>query len=310
MKKIICLATVVSVIFISQPAFAEDSSSSTTIENSVVENNNEQSNEVPEPTPEPTPEPAPEPTPDPTPEPGMSQGEHGGWAAVNPDGSIVGGIMVCTPEVCGQTGPGSWLDIAIQNGVLPPGVRLVLQTLQDPVEAANSPNGIGNVAGFSDATYSFENNEWTFQNQGATYRIPLAYPGRDQGGNENSPECVLDCPTEEPEPLVDGGEGIGQNSPSQGGGEETVTIQQRSNSFFVDTKNNSINYLTISVKNKTKYLYIIAKKPGKTKTWKIITKRNKNFVKFKIPKKYDGWNIFITNKNRNIVSVVGTLKKV
>jgi hypothetical protein len=117
--------------------------------------------------------------------PGMAPGEHAGWAIVNDQGQITGGVIVCTPEVCGS----GWFA----------GQHVVLQTLQDPVEAAQSSNGVGNVAGYSNATYDFNNNRWTTQgNNGSTLEIPLAYPGADRGGNVNQPTCIDNCSTPDP----------------------------------------------------------------------------------------------------------------
>ena len=147
-----------------------------------------------EPAAEPEPTPEPEPEPEPTYAPGMAPGEHAGWVAVNPDGSRASGTMVCTPEVCGQTGPGSWLELAFGAGT---NLRLVLESLQDPVEAATSPNGIGNVAGGWGQHYDFETGRWTMQgSDGKIYEVPLAYPGTDKGGNTAMPFLIYD-PTDD-----------------------------------------------------------------------------------------------------------------
>lgn len=120
--------------------------------------------------------------------PGMAPGEHAGWAIVNPQtGQVSGGVIVCTPEVCGS----GWFA----------GMRVVLQTLQDPVEAANSKNGVGNVAGHSGGKYNFETGKWTIPGpNNSVYQIPLAYPGADRGGNVNVPFCVENCPKPTPKP--------------------------------------------------------------------------------------------------------------
>lgn len=146
----------------------------------------------PAPAPAPTPEPEPEPAPSPSPSyaPGMAPGEHGGWVAVDSQGNQVSGVMVCTPEVCGQSGPGSFASL------LYPGrtdITLVIKFLQDPVEAANSANGVGNVAGHNGGTYNHSTGQWTYTNSaGQVYQIPLAYPGTDRGGNSTVDVLLYD----------------------------------------------------------------------------------------------------------------------
>ena len=122
----------------------------------------------------------------------MAPGEHGGWAIVDPvTGQVTGGVIVCTPEVCGS----GWFA----------GMRVVLQTTQDPVEASNSANGVGNVAGYSNGTYNFDTGQWTMPGaDGEVLVIPLAYPGADQSGNVNNPFCILNCAL--PSAVESGGE--------------------------------------------------------------------------------------------------------
>jgi len=128
----------------------------------------------------------------------MAPGEHGGWIAVDPSGNPVSGGMVCTPEVCGQTGPGSFVELLYGPDT---NIRLVLQTLQDPEEARRSPNGVGNVATYSGGTYNFDSGEWTMPGaQGEVYRIPLAYPGADLAGNVSTPVLVFDPNDDESDP--------------------------------------------------------------------------------------------------------------
>lgn len=137
----------------------------------------------------------------------MAPNEHAGWAIVNPStGQVTGGVIVCTPEVCG----GGWFA----------GQRVVLQTLQDPVEAAQSANGVGNVAGYSGATYDFATGRWTTSGPGGqVLEIPLAYPGADRGGNVHVPTCIAQCapPTPTPAPSSGPGSGVpGSGDPGSG----------------------------------------------------------------------------------------------
>ena len=143
---------------------------------------------APAPAPTPTVAPTPSAAPAPTYAPGMAPNEHAGWAIVDPNtGQVSGGVIVCTPEVCGS----GWFA----------GMRVVLQTLQDPVEAAHAANGVGNVAGYSGGTYNFATGQWTMPgNAGSTMEIPLAYPGADRGGEVHVPTCVANCPTPTPSP--------------------------------------------------------------------------------------------------------------
>ena len=147
---------------------------------------------TPAPTPTPSPTAAPTPAPSPTYAPGMAPNEHAGWAIVDPNtGQVSGGVIVCTPEVCGS----GWFA----------GMRVVLQTLQDPVEAARASNGVGNVAGYSGGTYNFATGQWTMPGSGgSTLQIPLAYPGADQGGTVHTPTCIANCPTPTPSPSASG----------------------------------------------------------------------------------------------------------
>jgi len=136
--------------------------------------------------------------------PGMAPGEHAGWVAVDPDGNQIGGTIVCTPEVCGDTGPGSFTELVHGAGT---DIKYVLKFLQDPVEAAQSPNGVGNVAGHNGGTYDHATGTWSYSDgAGRIFEIPLAYPGTDKGGNTTVDVLVYD-PTdddslvEEPTPV-------------------------------------------------------------------------------------------------------------
>ncbi len=122
--------------------------------------------------------------------PGMAPGEHGGWVAVNPDGKQIGGTIVCTPEVCGDTGPGTYTELVHGTGT---DIKYVLKFLQDPVETAQSPNGVGNVAGHNRGTYDHSTGTWTYSDgAGRIFEIPLAYPGADKGGNRTVDVLVYD----------------------------------------------------------------------------------------------------------------------
>ena len=136
----------------------------------------------------------PEPEPEPSHAPGMAPGEHGGWVAVDRDGNQLHGTIVCTPEVCGQTGPGSFVELVYGAGT---DIRYVLKFLQDPVEAAQSPNGVGNVAGHNGGRYDHATGKWTYTDEaGRIFEIPLAYPGTDKGGN-TSVDILLFDPTDD-----------------------------------------------------------------------------------------------------------------
>lgn len=145
-------------------------------------------------TPEPSVSPASEPTPTPTYAPGMAPGEHAEWAAVDPEGNVRQSGFVCTPEVCGQTGPGSWLELVFGSGT---DLRLIVKSLQDPVEAANSPNGIGNVVASPGGRYDWDRGAWIREGEGGqVYEIPLGYPGTDRGGN-STVDVLLYDPTDD-----------------------------------------------------------------------------------------------------------------
>lgn len=238
----------------------------------------------------PTSQPTSTPVPTPSYAPGMAPGEHAGWAIVNPEtGQVSGGVIVCTPEVCGS----GWFA----------GMRVVLQTLQDPVEAAGAPNGVGNVAGYSGGTYNFQTGKWTMGGPGgAVYEIPLAYPGADRGGNVNIPFCVENCPTPEPEPTPEPtptDEPSPEPSPSASEGsmvpadENTnIVVQERRISVKPSIINNNV---VINKKLNDKVfrnqVLIIATKGNKKKVW--TQQVSGKIVSIKIPRKYLFWNISI-----------------
>ena len=124
---------------------------------------------------------------------GLCPGEHAGWALVDENGNVTGGVIVCTPEVCGANSPLVPGNPGYGGGYWA-GQRLVLQTVQDPVEAAAAANGIGNVAGYSSgARYNFATGQWTLQAGNDVYNMAIAYPsGSDHltliyGGSEETP---------------------------------------------------------------------------------------------------------------------------
>jgi hypothetical protein len=226
---------------------------------------------------------------DPTYAPGMSPGEHGGWVAVGPDGTPIGGVIVCTPEVCGQSGPGSFLELMYGEDTE---IVFVLQTLQDPVEAANSENGVGNVAGHSGAVYDFINNRWTIGGpNGSIYQIPLAYPGEDRGGNGNWPFCIEGCHVLEQESgaVAESNEEVDL---VENNSEDSISLTQRTIAVKPELIKNS---LVVSMKIKGQVFKntatIIAIKGNKKMVW---NKRIKNgALNLKIPKKYSSWKISV-----------------
>lgn len=229
--------------------------------------------------------------------PQISSGDHSGWMAVNPDGSPASDIIVCTIEVCGQTGENSWLDTAIKDGTLSPGVTLVLQTLQDPIEAANSINGVGNVSGYPESRYDFINNRWIMDGpDGSVYQIPLAYPGTDLGGNTNLPFCIENCPIiEAPEEILD--QPIVEEIPD---GNLSTTQTRNFVKKITTSKKNFSFKIKINKKNKVKFgkIWVIAQKNKIKNVWKFeINKKNKVFIT--LPIEYLEWNISINYKLKN-----------
>lgn len=136
---------------------------------------------------------------------GLCPGEHAGWALVDENGNVTGGVIVCTPEVCGANSPLVPGNPGYGGGYWG-GQRLVLQTVQDPVEAAASANGVGNVAGYSNgARYDFATGQWTLQSGTDIYNMAIAYPsGSDHltlifGGSEETPPTSTTRPGGEPQ---------------------------------------------------------------------------------------------------------------
>ena len=135
---------------------------------------------------------------------GLCPGEHAGWALVDENGNVTGGVIVCTPEVCGANSPLVPGNPGYGGGYWG-GQRLVLQTVQDPVEAAAAANGVGNVAGYgSGARYDFATGQWTLQSGTDIYNMEIAYPsGNDHltliyGGSEETPLTSTSRPGVEP----------------------------------------------------------------------------------------------------------------
>lgn len=237
-----------------------------------------------EPSAEPSPasssssEPVVSPTPDPAPShaPGMAPGERGGWAMIDDSGKTIN-IIVCTPEVCGS----GWFA----------GARVVLQTLQDPVEAATSPNREGNVAAYMDGRYNFETNRWTIPGRdNSINQIPLAYPGIDKGGNSNFPICIENCP----DPNLNQEVFSQTNNESQplSSSNNSTEIVQRSVAVKPEVLQDSL-VITKKLENKIlkNKITIVATKDLKKKVWTRIVKNN--LVDIRIPKKYLTWKISI-----------------
>jgi hypothetical protein len=214
----------------------------------------------------------------------MAPNEHGGWAIVDPvTGQQTGGVIVCTPEVCGS----GWFA----------GMRVVLQTLQDPVEASRAANGVGNVAGYNGGTYNFATGQWTYPGQGgSTWQIPLAYPGADQGGTVNVPLCIANCPTPEPtatpsgEPSMDpSGDPSSSATPDPsvtGDTRGVIAVTARANGYAV----------TLAPLRATKGITtVVARKNGKViKTWTLRPDSKK--ISFILPSNYKGVQLTVTRK--------------
>lgn len=216
---------------------------------------------------------------------GLCPGEHAGWALVDANGNVSGGVIVCTPEVCGANSPLIAGNSGYGGGYWA-GQRLVLQTVQDdPVEAASSANGVGNVAGYSSgARYNFASGQWTLQSGNDTYNMAIAYPaGSDHltliygGSSEETPL------TPSPSPTSGDSEGtIPEITPT--------VVQQRVVPIEPTVINNRIviNERVKEVVFKDRVI-IIATKGNKKKIW--VYKMVKNSIRIKIPIKYLSWKI-------------------
>lgn len=230
----------------------------------------------------------PTPAPSPTYAPGMAPNEHAGWAIVDPNtGQVTGGVIVCTPEVCGS----GWFA----------GMRVVLQTLQDPVEAAHSSNGVGNVAGYNGGTYSFTTGQWTFSGQGgSTWQIPLAYPGADQGGTVNVPVCIANCPTPEPTetPISDP-----SATPSDSATPEPSTSIDPSGVIAVTARTRGYAVTLAPLHRSTGVTTVIARQYGKViKTWTLRPGTKK--ISFVLPRSYKGVQLTVSRKGAKSTRVL------
>jgi len=140
----------------------------------------------------------------PTYAPGMAPGEHGGWAVVDETGRVVNSGFVCTPNNCGSDPiPGYELtaeELATRQHLQQaftggrPGWKVVVATTQDPVGAATSENGIGNVVGGTPSgQYDHNSGQWINRGPGGTIHVvPLSYGGIDPDGNRVTPILVFD----------------------------------------------------------------------------------------------------------------------
>lgn len=235
--------------------------------------------------PAPTESAVPTATPDPAPTyaPGMAPGEHAGWAVVDPTtGQITGGVIVCTPEVCGS----GWFA----------GMRVVLQTLQDPVEAAQSNNHVGNVAGYSTGTYDFATGRWTIPgSNGQILEVPLAYPGADRGGTVHVPTCIANCvtatPTPEPTDSADPGtsptdSATADPSPS----DPTVLLQARQTS-------RGFTVTLTSPKTRTPTIVTVSRGGTVIKRWTVRGGRG-SAVALLMPSRYRGATVTLSSAGR------------
>ena len=225
-------------------------------------------------------EPTPSATPAPTYAPGMAPNEHAGWAIVDPvTGQQTGGVIVCTPEVCGS----GWFA----------GMRVVLQTLQDPVEASRAANGVGNVAGYQGGTYDFATGRWTYPGQGgSTWQIPLAYPGADLGGTVNVPVCIANCPTPEPS---DSPSGDPSEMPSGSASPEPSATGDSSGVIAVTARARGYAVTLAPLRTTAGVTTVVARKHGKViKTWTLRPGSKK--ISFILPKSYQGVQLTVTRK--------------
>jgi|GEM_PF-5242319 len=214
----------------------------------------------------------------------MAPNEHAGWAIIDPvTGQQTGGVIVCTPEVCGS----GWFA----------GMRVALQTLQDPVEASRAANGVGNVAGYQGGTYDFATGRWTYPGQsGSTGQIPLAYPGADLGGTVNVPVCIAKCPTVRPtaspsaDPSTDpSGNASGSASPepsATGDPSGVVAVTARARGYAVTLA---------PLRTTNGVTTVVARKNGKViMTWTLQPGSKK--ISFILPSSDKGVQLTVTRK--------------
>jgi hypothetical protein len=188
-----------------------------------------------------------------------------GYAVVGADG-VVSNIIVCSYNVCGSNN--NWLELAISNGAIQPGSRLVLQTTRN--------QETGNVAGYIGSTYNPETNSFTISKcsqmlhtccaEGTpVYQIPFAYPGSQEL------TCVSNCIVvveEENSESVENNEIINNN-------ENIVSEENFSMMFSTNLKPNT-------------FANIVAKNKNKTKIWKVKVNK-KGIIKINVGKKYKKW---------------------
>lgn len=212
--------------------------------------------------------------------PGMAPNEHAGWAIVDPaTGQQTGGVIVCTPEVCGS----GWFA----------GMRVVLQTLQDPVEASRAANGVGNVAGYNGGTYNFSTGQWTYPGQGgSTWQIPLAYPGADLGGTVNGPTCIANCPT--PEPTASPSDDSSA-MPSESASPEPSSSTDPSGVVAVVSRANGYGVTFAPLKKRTGVTTVVARKNGKVvKSWTL--RAGSKTISFVLPRSFKGVQLTVSHK--------------
>jgi len=244
----------------------------------------------------PAPTASPTATAAPTYAPGMAPNEHAGWAVIDPvTGQQTGGVMVCTPEVCGS----GWFA----------GMRVALQTLQDPVEAARAANGVGNVAGYQGGTYDFATGRWTYPGQsGSTWHIPLAYPGADQGGTVNVPVCIANCPTPEPtgSPSSDPSgspSGSPSASPTGTASPEPSATSDPSGVVAVAARARGFAVTLAPLRRATGVTTVVARKNGKViMTWTLQPGSKK--ISFILPSSYKGVTLTVTRKGTRNMQLI------
>jgi hypothetical protein len=192
-----------------------------------------------------------------------------GYAVVDASGNVLNAI-VCAYNVCGKDN--NWLNLAISQGAIPSGAKLILQTLRD--------QETGNVAGYMNAKYDFNNKIFIINgsicagdfnnrvcNTEAIFKIPVAYPGSQEL------TCIQNCDV------------------------PTVEEEQNNTSGPVVTQENNIEEnltpMIFSTKLKPNTLAnIIAINKNKTKIWKVKVNK-KGIIKINIGKKYKGWKFSV-----------------
>jgi hypothetical protein len=192
-----------------------------------------------------------------------------GYAVIDSNG-VISNVIVCSYNVCGANN--DWLDVAIKNGAIQPGSRLVLQTTRN--------KETGNVAGYTNAQYNNETNTFTVNgsicsgnrenqicNTDAIFEIPVAYPGSQEK------VCIQNCDV----PIVE---------EEQENTEIPVVIQDN------NIEENLIPMIFSTKLKPNTIANIIAKNKNKTKIWKVkVNKRG--IIKISIGKRYKGWKFSV-----------------